>query len=132
MIKLIGNAKLERIRGTDTWRLVEDFIVFLTDGRKILIPHGFITDKASVPLGLLIKRDDKYIIDGALVHDYLYATQKIQGKWITRKQADQILLAICKHVGMSKDELLRMKQVTGLASLFANKDFSDSWEAGSN
>lgn len=38
---------------------------------------------------------------------------------------------ICKHVGMSKDELLRMKQVTGLASLFANKDFSDSWEASS-
>jgi len=36
---------------------------------------------------------------------------------------------ICKHVGMSKDELLRMKQVTGLASLFNNTDFSDSWEA---
>lgn len=38
---------------------------------------------------------------------------------------------ICKHVGMSKDELLRMKQITGLASLFANKDFSESWEAQS-
>lgn len=36
---------------------------------------------------------------------------------------------ICKHVGMSKDELLRMKQITGLASLFLNKDFSDSWDA---
>ena len=35
---------------------------------------------------------------------------------------------ICKHVGMSKDELLRMKQITGLASLFQNKDFSDSWD----
>lgn len=38
---------------------------------------------------------------------------------------------ICKHVGMSKDELLRMKQVTGLASLFLNKEFSNSWEAES-
>jgi len=38
---------------------------------------------------------------------------------------------IRKHVGMSQDELLRMKQITGLASLFANKDFSDSWEASS-
>lgn len=38
---------------------------------------------------------------------------------------------ICKHVGMSKDELLRMKQITGLASLFLNKDFSKSWEADS-
>lgn len=36
---------------------------------------------------------------------------------------------ICKHVGMSIDELLRLKQITGLASLFANKDFSASWEA---
>jgi len=36
---------------------------------------------------------------------------------------------ICKHVGMSKDELLRIKQITGLASLFQNTDFSESWEA---
>lgn len=36
---------------------------------------------------------------------------------------------ICKHIGMSKDELLRMKQVTGLASLFRNQDFSQSWDA---
>jgi len=35
---------------------------------------------------------------------------------------------ICKHIGMSKDELLRLKQITGLASLFQNKDFSESWE----
>ncbi|RLI34330.1 chromosome partitioning protein ParB [Candidatus Bathyarchaeota archaeon] len=38
---------------------------------------------------------------------------------------------ICQHIGMSPDELLRMKQITGLASLFENKDFSDSWDAGS-
>jgi ParB-like chromosome segregation protein Spo0J len=31
---------------------------------------------------------------------------------------------ILKHIGMDKDELLRLKQVTGLASLFVNKEFS--------
>jgi ParB-like chromosome segregation protein Spo0J len=36
---------------------------------------------------------------------------------------------ICKHIGMSKDELLRMKQITGLAALFQNQDFSESWNA---
>jgi len=36
---------------------------------------------------------------------------------------------ICKHIGMSIDELLRLKQITGVAALFDNKDFSDSWEA---
>jgi ParB-like chromosome segregation protein Spo0J len=35
---------------------------------------------------------------------------------------------ICKHIGMSPDELLRMKQITGLAALFQNRDFSESWD----
>jgi ParB-like chromosome segregation protein Spo0J len=39
---------------------------------------------------------------------------------------------ICKHIGMSADELLRLKQITGLASLFANNDFSKSWEASND
>lgn len=36
---------------------------------------------------------------------------------------------ICTHIGMSVDELLRLKQITGVAALFANRDFSQSWEA---
>lgn len=36
---------------------------------------------------------------------------------------------ICNHIGMSVDELLRLKQITGVAALFANRDFSASWEA---
>ncbi len=36
---------------------------------------------------------------------------------------------ICKHIGMSPDELLRLKQITGVAALFANQDFSASWNA---
>jgi len=35
---------------------------------------------------------------------------------------------ICKHIGMSKDELLRLKQITGLAALFANREYSNSWD----
>lgn len=36
---------------------------------------------------------------------------------------------ICKHIGMSVDELLRLKQITGVAALFQNQDFSKSWDA---
>lgn len=36
---------------------------------------------------------------------------------------------ILKHVGMDKDELLRLKQITGLADLFKDKEFSQAWEA---
>jgi hypothetical protein len=34
---------------------------------------------------------------------------------------------IIKHIGMDKDELLRLKQITGLASLFNDKEFSDGF-----
>lgn len=36
---------------------------------------------------------------------------------------------IAKELGMDADEVLRLTQVTGLASLFADKDFSTAWEA---
>lgn len=36
---------------------------------------------------------------------------------------------ICKHIGMSPDELLRLKQITGVAALFQNQEFSRSWDA---
>ncbi len=34
---------------------------------------------------------------------------------------------IAKHLGMDKDEILRLKQITGLASLFKEADFGQSW-----
>ncbi|MCL1967534.1 MAG: ParB/RepB/Spo0J family partition protein [Fibromonadales bacterium] len=39
---------------------------------------------------------------------------------------------ISTHLGMSKDEILRLKQVTGLATLFRNEEFSQSWEVDQN
>lgn len=35
---------------------------------------------------------------------------------------------ICKHLGMDADEVLRLKQLSGLASLFKDDEFSKSWE----
>ncbi|NLG64564.1 MAG: ParB-like nuclease domain-containing protein [Actinobacteria bacterium] len=36
---------------------------------------------------------------------------------------------IGKELGMEPDEVLRLKQITGLAELFANEEFSEAWEA---
>lgn len=36
---------------------------------------------------------------------------------------------IAKELGMDADEVLRMKQITGLAELFADREFSEAWEA---
>lgn len=36
---------------------------------------------------------------------------------------------IAKELGMEPDEVLRLTQVTGLAGVFADRDFSEAWEA---
>ncbi|MCL2082178.1 MAG: ParB/RepB/Spo0J family partition protein [Oscillospiraceae bacterium] len=36
---------------------------------------------------------------------------------------------IMKNIGMDADELLRLKQISGLASLFAGREFSMSWKS---
>lgn len=36
---------------------------------------------------------------------------------------------ILRHIGMDKDELLRLKQITGIADLFRDKKFSDAFSA---
>lgn len=36
---------------------------------------------------------------------------------------------IAKELGMEPDEVLRLKQITGLAEMFADKEFSEAWEA---
>lgn len=35
---------------------------------------------------------------------------------------------ISKELGMEPDEVLRLKQITGLAELFADREFSEAWE----
>lgn len=35
---------------------------------------------------------------------------------------------IGKELGMDPDEVLRLTQITGLAEMFANKDFTEAWE----
>ena len=34
---------------------------------------------------------------------------------------------ISKHLGMDRDEILRLKQITGLAALFRDVDFGEAW-----
>lgn len=35
---------------------------------------------------------------------------------------------ILKHIGMDKEELLRLKQITGIAALFKDRQFSEAFE----
>jgi ParB-like chromosome segregation protein Spo0J len=42
-----------------------------------------------------------------------------------RKWSDK---RIARELGMEPDEVLRLKQITGLAEMFADKEFSEAWE----
>lgn len=35
---------------------------------------------------------------------------------------------ISKHLGMDRDEILRLKQITGLAALFREVKFGQAWQ----
>lgn len=50
---------------------------------------------------------------------------KIVGDLVEAGMSD---LWICKNIGMDSDELLRLKQISGIAALFKNGEFSQSWE----
>lgn len=78
----------------------------LPDGRVVVVPNGFDYDKASVPrmVWWYIPRDDAQIEQAAKFHDYLYRVQKIEGEWITRKEADKIFLMILKAEDMRFDK----------------------------
>ena len=36
---------------------------------------------------------------------------------------------ICKHIGLSADEIVRLKHVTGFSKLFDNVEYRKAWEA---
>jgi len=37
---------------------------------------------------------------------------------------------IARELGLDPDEVLRLKQISGLAEMFASREFSEAWEAG--
>ncbi|PKF29170.1 chromosome partitioning protein ParB [Macrococcoides caseolyticum] len=49
----------------------------------------------------------------------------IVGELVEAGMSDQWIL---KNIGMDADELLRLKQISGLAALFKDKEFSKGWE----
>lgn len=45
---------------------------------------------------------------------------------LARRNWDDVKIA--KELGMEPDEVLRLKQITGLAELFADREFSEAWD----
>lgn len=54
------------------------------------------------------------------------AMSEIVQELVRRNWSDQ---KIGKELGMEPDEVLRLKQISGLAELFSSAEFSEAWEA---
>lgn len=89
----------------DRWIVRRDFHYFHDSG-LIVVPKGFITDFDSVPrLPVVYLMAKNWATKSALVHDYLYKQGRLNGKKISRKQADFIF-----HDAMGHEHLLPRRQ----------------------
>ena len=92
MIK--NNIKLKRVNNIFSV-VVEDYTRYIKDF-PIIVPKGFRTDGASIPLVLrpFFERYGKNT-EAAVIHDFLYS--KFNDTGINRELADQIFLFILKE-----------------------------------
>ncbi|HXG36539.1 MAG TPA: phosphoadenosine phosphosulfate reductase family protein [Dehalococcoidia bacterium] len=72
------------------------------------------------------RTEDIWAYHGKFGKPYNRLYDRIVQELIRRNWTDQ---RIAKELGMDSDEVLRLKQITGLAELFADRDFSAAWEA---
>jgi hypothetical protein len=85
--------------GGHDWRIDDEFAYTASDGTKITVPGGTITDGASIPR--LFWRMIGGPMTGkfrraAVVHDYLYSTHKL-----SREKSDWIFLDAMRTDGVS-------------------------------
>lgn len=113
-------------------------IVTYFDGDKYIIVDGFHRYRCAkeyfklkeVPVVVINKNIDERMAS-TIRHNRARGTHSIKG------MSDIVLSLtrggwsdneVAKHLGMDAEEVLRLKQITGLKEAFANHEFSKSWE----
>lgn len=113
-------------------------IVTYFDGEKYIIVDGFHRYRCAkeyfklpqVPV-VVINKDINQRMASTIRHNRARGNHAIKG------MSDIVLSLttdgwsdsdIAKHLGMDAEEVLRLKQITGLKTAFSNHEFSKSWE----
>lgn len=79
--------------GRPCWRLLEDLVYLSDRWGRIVVPKGFITNFASVPrLPVIFLVAGGKAEEAATLHDYLYTVRQINGRAISREEADHVFL----------------------------------------
>lgn len=110
-------------RNADIYEIVDGYhryMVMKTSQRIYDREHGLL------PV-VVIDKDMSNRIASTIRHNRARGTHSIELMTNIVAQLKQIGMTdawIMKHIGMDRDELLRLKQISGLAALFADKEFS--------
>lgn len=114
------------IKETDTYEIVDGFHRYLTmknhkdiyDREHGMLPVSIIDKPLSERMASTIRHNRAR---GS--HD-VDLMSKIVGELHELGRTDSWIM---KHLGMDADEVIRLKQLSGLASLFKDRDFSKGW-----
>lgn len=98
-----GPLQFELLGNGREVKLLKEFRVVTPLGEIVEIPDGFVTDFASVPrfFWRVIPPWGDYS-PAAVIHDYLYASGKIDDRKIKRSEADDTFYAVMKQLGVSR------------------------------
>lgn len=113
-------------------------IVTYFDGDKYIIVDGFHRYRCAkeyfkldkVPI-VVINKDIDERMASTIRHNRARGTHAIKGMSdivLSLTRGGWTDVEISKHLGMEAEEVLRLKQITGLKEAFANHEFSKSWE----
>ena len=110
-------------READTYILVDGYHRYqvMKTSRRI-----FEREKGLLPV-VVIDKDLSNRMASTIRHNRARGTHNIELMCHIVAELDKAGMSdqwIMKHIGMDRDELLRLKQISGLADLFADKDFS--------
>jgi len=113
--------------GTDSYEIVDGFHRWLVmkNSEKIAEREGH-----CLPVSIINSPLENRIVS-TIRHNRARGSHSIE---LMTKIVQQLIESgmsdrwIREHIGMEKQELLRLKQLSGLTSLFKDKEFSKSWE----
>jgi ParB-like chromosome segregation protein Spo0J len=106
---------------------IDKYVVVDGFHRYTIVKDYFESDVIAVTV---LKKDEKNLMASTVRHNRARGVHKVD------LQADMVVDLIkkgwtdeqvSKHLGMTPEEVLRLKQVTGVKEVFKNRDFSRSW-----
>lgn len=111
----------------DTYEIVDGFHRY-----SVMLNHKNIYERENglMPV-VVIEKDISNRMASTIRHNRARGTHSIElmsnivSELVDSGMSDAWIL---RNIGMDADELLRLKQVSGLASLFKDKEFSKSWK----